>query len=761
MRLKNSLSIWFCGLGFTASILVAAPNSPQGGAGAAAAPGISSLVTGGQIADLSAFGPINTIAEATKTLEAAIAKVQADGGGTILIPANAPRDWVPANQGQEIVRTPAPPAPARSWIVGPGVTLLDARNQRLVLPQVKGMTVTRTFSLQPGDSSPHWQYHPMLPVKNNVVRGTSDFEGWILEAVAKGKDQRFYLESLQGVFPGQTLEIQAARPGGKAPGSVKVKQLGYDVQKRCGYFVADAETPLSAGATLAARTVLSTVKSVTRANNELQTFDFLNRREHYSQGDSYLFSGRLFYTGNEYSPREEPADMGAAARSGYGSAIYSARVIGETNIFRAKVESVNAANNEIRYAEAANAQTLATGRALINLNPRKWIAEGSAYVNYPAGASLGWAASVRSKDAPWTDEVVGRYFALDDPSEYVPGGDKVRRWFQIVSFSTEASGIKCLTLRQYWWGAKVGGIPRLYNEKNFTLNEKEPVLMKYIIAPGSYVNDVTDGLGASERESTGAGKRAFRIAPYGEKGTRLDFAKGDPVEQAIGESPFKPIPFRAWLFDTIPGEFPSPVFDVGNMSDVPRSAVLSVGGSGKYGSVLATHDAVYRDGIKVTGDVSGALMVIRQKEIGKSVYLPGIQWRTDANGNTAAPFVGRSNLNRTLTIRCSDGSFVFDGGVDFCGRSAVGVKSLTGARPEANKINGRGNFRGIALPVSNGATEYEVTFPDAESTDAYVVKIQTNWLTESAVAQQTVNGFRVRFDAPAPEGARLGWLLVR
>ena len=99
--------------------------------------------------------------------------------------------------------------------------------------------------------------------------------------------------------------------------------------------------------------------------------------------------------------------------------------------------------------------------------------------------------------------------------------------------------------------------------------------------------------------------------------------------------------------------------------------------------------------------------------------------------------------------------------MDFSGKSAVGVKALTGSRLEANKINGGGNFRGIAIPVPQGATEYEVSFPNEETTAAYAVKIQTNWLTESAVVQQTVSGFRVKFDATAPAGARLGWLIIR
>ncbi len=40
--------------------------------------------------------------------------------------------------------------------------------------------------------------------------------------------------------------------------------------------------------------------------------------------------------------------------------------------------------------------------------------------------------------------------------------------------------------------------------------------------------------------------------------------------KTIGPDPFKPVAFRAFIWDEVPGAFPSPVFDIVNMGAVPR-----------------------------------------------------------------------------------------------------------------------------------------------------------------------------------------------
>ena len=88
-----------------------------------------------------------------------------------------------------------------------------------------------------------------------------------------------------------------------------------------------------------------------------------------------------------------------------------------------------------------------------------------------------------------------------------------------------------------------------------------------------------------------ADKPSLKIAPGPDTGSSADFAPGDAIEQAIGPDPFKPIPMRAWVFDKVPGVFPSPIFDVANDGVVARAAVLSVhGGKGDADEVTNRAD---------------------------------------------------------------------------------------------------------------------------------------------------------------------------
>ena len=67
------------------------------------------------------------------------------------------------------------------------------------------------------------------------------------------------------------------------------------------------------------------------------------------------------------------------------------------------------------------------------MNPDKWITAGT--------ATLGSDTRL-SADAPVTEDAVGRYFAIDEADEYVPGGPKIRRWYLIhgVKINKDGSG---------------------------------------------------------------------------------------------------------------------------------------------------------------------------------------------------------------------------------------------------------------------------------------------------------------------------------
>ena len=655
---------------------------------------------------LAEFGQITTPAQA----DAALAKAAQEKAGIVIVPTNAPADWTPQNISQEIWRKPPAPAPATGWGNGPSLTLFDYRDGtvKIFVPEITGLILARTFALPAGESAGHWEIHPMLSLQNNIVRGSTSYREWLLEAVPAGKNRRFYVRTIRGVFPGEFLN---AGDYGKVS-RLYVKTLGFDNNRKLPYFVADADQDVPKATLLHNKTHVSLLRLDTHSITENQTFDVSNWRHDYSQGDAYLYDGTFYYMSDVHSTAGDENGV-----------IYSAFSISEVNTFRGTITAWNAPALELKFKNGQNTETLASGRPIINLNPQKIITNGTAYITLPGGAILGWGGAIRSTDAPWTDAVVGRYFAVDEPSEYVPDSDKVRRWFYITSFS-DKDGVKSLSVQRQWWGAKdVASISRLYNERNFTGNEAKPKLLHYIIAPGANVFDV----------ARVAKEQIARLDPGAHLGTPVDFAPGDLIEQAIGPDPFLPIPFRSWLFDKVPGAFPAPVFDVANHGDVARYSVLTVHGSPKvpWGSIIDV-SSLAGNGIVFNADVENAALLFNQSAGNPQM----IRWTGKPGANLSLTPAGNLNVAASR--------------LDLAGG---GVTALGGI--------GGNTFRGLKIPVPAGTTNFAIAFPAPESTADYAVLVRPSWPCVHAITQQSKTGFTVQFDSPAPTGGTLNWLLIR
>lgn len=713
---------------------------------------------------LDQFGPITTINEAEAAFQKASSDIIAAGGGILFIPTQTAAAWRPKNNTQDEWRKPEAPAQTKSWGTGPGVTVVDGRGSttRIYPPQADGLNISRTLDLKDGQSLPHWGYFPLVSMRNTILRGSTSYHDWLQEEVKAGKDQKFYVATIRGIFPGEF--VNGLQYSGGVP-RLCVKSIGYDKEKKMWYFTADTDIDVQRGALISNKNHVNVLSMETYSHTENQTFDVRMWRHNYSQGDNYLFDARFKYMSDVHSTAGDENGV-----------LYAAFVESLQNVFKGQVESWTPATGELKFKPAGSA-TLGTGRPLINMNPAKWITGGTVVIVQPAAwtedsqnlsspvylgksypttieknklgiSVLHIGGLIRfSADAPVTDDAVGRYFAVDEPGELVPPSG-LRRWYLIDSVTKNADGTKDIQIIRHWWGAKAMASPRLYKAENCTYDGHVKPL-KYIIAPGANVYDVADAV-----ESP---KRILKLVPTPFTGTAADFAANDAVEQAIGPDPFKPISFRSWLWDAVPGAFPSPVIDIANNGHVMRDSMLFVHG-GTHGSLeldiakrydnnppwdkILNLDSTCNVGIRFACDTARAAIQFAQP----NNRAQPIQWFYATDSNKASKVA-------SLTVSPANGEMNYTGAMRVEG--GVRAASLSGGE----KV-GR-NLRGLNLAVPSGSKELAVKFPQPEPDDAYMVVLQLSWLSNHAIPKRTAEGFTVQFATAPGSDAELSWLLVR
>ncbi len=678
------------------------------------------------IYDLEQFGSIKTEVQADAAFTQASSNIVAAGGGVLVIPSDAPRGWMPRNNNQVAWRKPEPPRPATQWGIGSGVTVIDPRgkNVKITPPQIGGLELNRTLNLPEGESLPFWDYFPIVLMRNTILHGSTSYREWLLEDVKAGKDRRFYVQTIRGVFPGMFMSIGEY-------GVVQrlyVKSLGYDKDKSLWYFVADVEADLHKGTIMGNKNHVNVLRMETYSHNENQTFDVMLERHNYSQGDNYMYYARFKYMGDNHSTAGDE-----------NAVLYAAFINAEADIFRGKVEQWTPETGELKFRPGTRSDTLGSGRPLVNLNPAKWLTNGVVHVSngrihFPDNTKI-------------TAEVIGRYFAVDEPGEYVPIGKTVRRWYLINHVNRHLDGTAEITVIRHFWGAKDSATLKLYKPENYSSGGQAKPL-KYIIAPGANAYDVSSAVNNN--------KRAIKLVPTPFAGTTADFAAGDEVEQAIGPDPFKPIAFRSWVWDAVPGSFPSPILDIANQGEIMREAVLSVrGGSGNiqeerikrydrsptWNTLLAL-DSACNNGIKFGADVGTAALLFTQPHNREQP----ICWFYGAD--RAAP------KQATLTVARANGDFTFNGG-DLRVNGAVVAQGLSAGPAPAH------NLRGKNIAIETGKTTVEVTFPVEEADDDYAVFIEPNWMGNHMIAKKHSAGFTIEFEKPAPRGAKLDWMIVK
>lgn len=742
---------------------------------------------GGGVYRLEEFGPLGTAAEVRQTWQAA-REAMRDKAGVIVVPATVWTQIKPESL-QGTVRTPAPPAETKQWRVGAGTTVLtaDRENPVLHVPPLSGLTIDRQLRLSEGDSLPHWGTHPMLVLDSQLIHGSMSYLDWLQLPVEKGEDRRFYVPTVRGLWPGQFLNVHGGPGYGGGVTRAAVKSLGYDQDKGLHYFVADTSIDHVQGAIAQNKSNTGLIHMLQTSHADNQTYDVKVIRNQYAHGDTYVYYCDFNYMSNIHS----------AAGDENGNC-FAAFIRSQDNNFRGTVETVDWTASQLKFSPSAqNAQTLGNSRPLINRNPQKQITDGKVLIvtgrsefDLPVKAmsmfdgkdystelitspitksvERKFGGLIRGdKDCPWTEEVVGRFFAVSEPSEKTPKGNL--RWYQITRFTRNADETKEIEIRRYWWGAKSAGGPTLYRNENYTWDGHLRPL-SYVIAPGAYVNDVSRAIPGGDRGD----QRTLGMAPHAAMNTLLDFAKGDAVEQAIGPDPFKPQPMRVWMWEDVPGQYPSAVFDIANYGAASRYSVLSVtGGPAKLEDVASRHEpkpawdnilvmnSAATVGLNLKADFATAAILFQQPNreqaihwhYGHAAEKPQDSPKTGITRAVSTPATTRKVAS--LTVSRETGEFQFDGGGLQAGGSVSRVAGLSGEERPAR------NLRGKNIAVAANATVVSVRFPQPEADGNYAVFVEQSWLTNRAINDKTAEGFKITFATSAPEKATVDWMLVR
>lgn len=738
------------------------------------------------VAMLAAAGDVATPEAAQATLDTLANALVKAGGGYILVDDRVPESFIPRNRYQD----------GRD---SPGITILDLRrgHTSIAPPPIgedsrevwSGFRIRRTLDLE-GESLPHWGTQAAAHIENNIVQGSYSVMRFLVEEVKAGADARLYLQGIEGLAPGAYMNLHGN--GGIPAGQkglaetrnevVRIKSLGWDREKRLYYATAAVKHDHPAGTMLQNKHNVPGLAVHNHGNADNQTFWLDARTFQYGVGDQFVVSATHKYQGNVFS------GMGDE-----GAVCLNAEVIHDLDPFRAEVESFDPATGELVYKPGkTRSKKLALSRPLVNLNPAKWITQGHVLIvrrggqfrgkSYPdhrtqlghetihvrGGLILG------TKDAPWEESVVGRYFAVDEDTEkYKPGelpggywpfppdGHPIRRWYRITDFQRHADGTKSIRILRTAWYTQSAGAPELFLSDNYTTDARERPL-KYIIAPGGQLSEIRRGWVDTRRPGTTglslpSDSRTLVVVPNGDRHTPADFAPGDPMVQPVGPDPWMPRPIRIRMFDEFPPCMENPAIEIVNHGRVARQSGISFGGGPRdladveerkdqqppYVSGITFHSAV-GCGVRFKGQVRDAALMMDQREGNRQP----LAWR-HTRGVT---LVGADPESGDFTVR---------GGQLDLDRPAIARAGLVEAKGLSATDTPASNLRGIDIGVPAGQTSFDVEFAAQETDGRYSLCVQPNWLTATAVTEKRPDGFRVEFAAPAPADARIDWQLVR
>jgi hypothetical protein len=711
---------------------------------------------------LGEYGPYANPREAYATLEKALAALTAEGGGLLVIPADAPAHFYPRNRVQAAFNAPA-------------VTIEDSRGgiERSYVPPVGGLVShgtgggARIIERDVSVNLPWQGVYSTEYIATRIAGGASSYMNTLTRPVTKGERARFHVESHRGLFVGQTVRITGEARGYSGDGEwTTIAELGVDGTEP--FFVADAKYDHPSEALVYNKNVVNglTVHDVSNADNQSMTL--LVDKTMYGAGDTFVVGAALRYQGNVMS-----------AAGDEGGLCYGADIVQEPVTFRGAVESWSPATGALVYKPGATApQTLAMSRPIINLNPAKWHTAGKVVVVPPGhkylreeAANLNSPLLVSAGEVGWDASLIGRFIAIDEPTERYAAdetlsygyagapGVVMHRWWHITALEQRPDGRWNLYVeRTMWWTNRRAG-PSLMRWANYSTGTTQVRELAYIIAPGAWASDVRHGVTGDTPGNVGAANagdpRRLLLAPTPQRGTAVDFAPDDPILQPLGPDPWLPTGFRVRHHQGYPGHMAGASFDAANLGKVQVGTALGVWGPGgtleevlaqqkdgqpSFGSAVTVF-ATTSTGFVLRGAVRDAAIDLWQYD----GNLKPLRWLMPAGVPTARFYA-----------RPTDGAFVLEGrGLEL---NHQGTTLHAGISATATPAR---NLRGIQVPVPAGATTLDIVFVQPEADAAYSLTVQPNWFTLDRVATRTATGFTVEFQTAAPAGATLDWQLLR
>ncbi len=545
---------------------------------------------------LSEFGPYRTEAEATSTLDKALRALIDQGSGLLVIPRDAPANWYPRNRVQSAFGTP-------------GVTVLDARGgvERVYVPP---LGTTASDGLRGGnrlierDATATFPWQGTYSTEAIVLRfrgGASSYLDRLARPSSRGRDTRLYVVTLRGLFQGQILRV-TARPddlGGEGEW-VTVKSLGLD--GTAPFIIADTTSDHPRGALLYNKNVVNGLAVSDTANCDNQSMALKVEKSIFGAGDTFVVSALLNYQGKIMS-----------AAGDEGGLCYAGDIVQDPEVFWGEVESWDRATRSLVFKPGvSHPQKLGTSRPIINMNPKKWLREGKVIVVRPGykylreeARDLDQPLLVAPAGAGWDESLVGRFLAIDEPSESYAAdealslgyagapGRPLHRWWHITAMEPRPDGHRNLFVeRASWWTSRRGG-PTLMRSSNYSTDADHLRPLACIVAPGAWASDVRDGVCGDRPGLVGVAgptdRRTIVLAPSPQTGTRVDFEPSDPITQPLGADVWPPTGVRIRHHQGYPGIIGDASFSSYNAGKTQVQAAVEVGAAteGKLDEILA------------------------------------------------------------------------------------------------------------------------------------------------------------------------------